>query len=109
MRDWRSPIAKVLAEGECRACGATDELDPAHLFPRGLGGSNDPENIVPLCRTCHREFDAGDFDLGSVKLTPRERVCLVAEAAAHGRDGVDYAHRRLFPSHYTFRNAPVPL
>ncbi|GLZ62859.1 HNH endonuclease [Micromonospora sp. NBRC 107095] len=36
------------------------KLDRAHLKPHSLGGSNDPSNIVLLCRTCHR--DAPDWD-----------------------------------------------
>lgn len=41
------------------------QCDPAHLWPRGLGGCDSPDCIVPLCRTCHRRLDdpSDSFDL----------------------------------------------
>ncbi|MBM0203251.1 HNH endonuclease [Micromonospora sp. STR1s_5] len=36
------------------------KLDRAHLRPHSLGGSNEPSNIVLLCRVCH--LDAPDWD-----------------------------------------------
>lgn len=95
-RDWTEPIQKVRAEGRCRACPERAD-DPAHLWPRSLGGSNDPANTCPLCRGCHTDFDAGRFDLGPV-LTVDEKVQVVREAEAHGREGLAAAHRRLYPS-----------
>lgn len=41
--------------------GAT--VDPAHLWPRGRGGCDDPLCTLPLRRDVHRAFDDGDFDL----------------------------------------------
>lgn len=41
--------------------GAT--VDPAHLWPRGRGGCDDPLCVVPLRRDLHRQFDDGEFDL----------------------------------------------
>ena len=39
-------------EGLCADCGdAAEELD--HLIPVSDGGSNDPDNLQPLCRACH--------------------------------------------------------
>ena len=36
------------------------KLERAHLKPHALGGTNDPSNIVLICKTCHR--DAPDWD-----------------------------------------------
>jgi hypothetical protein len=57
----------------CVGCGAeanewTILVDPAHLWPRGKGGCDDPLCVVPLCRLpdgngCHRLFDEGRLDL----------------------------------------------
>lgn len=53
----------------CLGCGHGDDfpdetgVDPAHLWPRGKGGCNHPDCVVPLCRTCHRAFDQGELDL----------------------------------------------
>lgn len=42
---------------------ATGPCDPAHLWPRGLGGCDDPLCVVPLTRAEHRAFDEGRLDL----------------------------------------------
>jgi hypothetical protein len=53
----------------CVGCGHgadfPDEtgVDPAHLWPRGKGGCDHPDCVIPLCRTCHRLFDQGELDL----------------------------------------------
>ncbi|MEV1331141.1 HNH endonuclease signature motif containing protein [Micromonospora costi] len=36
------------------------KLERAHLKPHSLGGTNDPSNIVLLCRVCH--LDAPDWE-----------------------------------------------
>lgn len=42
----------------CAACGAPAPSDPAHTRARGMGGVKGRwYDIVPLCRTCHREHD----------------------------------------------------
>lgn len=42
------------------AWGKHAKLERAHLKPHSLGGTNDPSNIVLLCKTCH--LDAPDWD-----------------------------------------------
>ena len=37
--------------------------DPAHLWPRGKGGCDDPLCTVPLTRPEHRAFDDGELDI----------------------------------------------
>lgn len=37
--------------------------DPAHIWPRGKGGCDHPDCVVPLTRTEHNAFDAGRLDL----------------------------------------------
>ena len=98
MRDWDTSIDKVLLDGECRICGSTANLDPAHLWPRSLGGNEDPYNICALCRDCHNAFDHREIDLGP-HLTLAEKQKVVELAEIHGRrDGLNAAHERLFPS-----------
>lgn len=58
-------IAKALAQarsyGACEGCGASGALDAHHRMTRGSGGvhgaasdaSNDPRNLLMLCRVCH--------------------------------------------------------
>lgn len=56
----------------CLACGHGDDgfgfeeetgVDPAHLWPRGKGGCDSPDCVIPLCRGCHRAFDNGELNL----------------------------------------------
>jgi hypothetical protein len=58
-------IAKALAQARafslCEGCRAFTALDPHHRMTRGSGGvhglaadvSNDPRNLLMLCRPCH--------------------------------------------------------
>lgn len=39
----------------CQCCGCWSEMiDRAHIKSKGSGGSNEPNNILLLCRLCHR-------------------------------------------------------
>jgi predicted restriction endonuclease len=53
--------AKVAGQ-RCLVCGGR-AVDPAHLVPRSLGGSDHPDCVVPLCRIHHRLYDRGELDL----------------------------------------------
>jgi len=44
----------------CIICGDTP-TDPAH-FPRTRGAGGRDEDVIPLCRSCHREEDDDSFD-----------------------------------------------
>lgn len=41
------------ADGSCVECGATEHLTLDHIHPWSLGGSDDPENLRCLCRSCN--------------------------------------------------------
>jgi 5-methylcytosine-specific restriction endonuclease McrA len=43
----------------CVYCGSPEANPEAHLVPRSAGGLGIEENILTLCRKCHREFDEG--------------------------------------------------
>jgi hypothetical protein len=55
--------------------------DPAHLVPRSLGGCDEPDWVVALCRPCHRHFDEHRLCLLPY-LEPRHRAEL-AHAVLH--------------------------
>lgn len=90
----------------CAFCGEmADEylaIDPAHVCARGMGGCDEPECVIPLCRGqlsgvgCHRLFDEGLLDL-IAKLEPAFRA-EVAHAVMHL--GLEGARVRLAPSQY---------
>jgi 5-methylcytosine-specific restriction endonuclease McrA len=55
----RAGRAKIQDEGKCRICPSRIDLDRHHLVPRSLGGDDVDENLIPLCHTCHMEFEHG--------------------------------------------------
>jgi hypothetical protein len=58
-----SPAQRAKAAGRaCLVCGQRP-VDPAHLVPRSLGGCDQPDCVVPLCRFHHRRYDRGELDL----------------------------------------------
>jgi len=51
-------IVEMRDEGMCIICGRPG-LPEAHFIPRSRGGLGIEQNIVTLCRDCHRRFDQG--------------------------------------------------
>jgi len=52
----------------CSRCGSSECLQLHHKRPRMIGGMNDPDNLVVLCRHCHMELEGL---LSVVELTER--------------------------------------
>lgn len=63
---WRDRYEHLDAEDplRCVMCGVTEEeidrelLDTHHIVPVMAGGSNSPDNLMILCRSCHRTADS---------------------------------------------------
>lgn len=43
----------------CIICGSPEGLPEAHYISRANGGLGIEQNIVTLCRSCHRLYDGG--------------------------------------------------
>jgi 5-methylcytosine-specific restriction endonuclease McrA len=41
---------------KCYFCGSTDNIQLHHIIPKRLGGTSDPENLIPLCDNCHKKL-----------------------------------------------------
>ena len=59
---------KLVANMLCTICGTKRDLDRHHVTPRGMGGSKNPtvladNNLMTLCRTCHRNIHEGAWAL----------------------------------------------
>ncbi|WP_230582458.1 HNH endonuclease [Salinispora tropica] len=54
---WLAPVDDTQATLAVVWNSARGWLDRAHLQDLALGGSNGPENLVPLCRQCHDIMD----------------------------------------------------
>jgi 5-methylcytosine-specific restriction endonuclease McrA len=43
----------------CQRCGGRTQLDVHHISSRARGGADTPENLIVLCRRCHRMLHEG--------------------------------------------------
>jgi hypothetical protein len=106
--------AKV-ADMPCVSCGKVASaylaIDPAHVWPRGKGGCDSPDCVLPLCRLiatgegCHRLFDEGRLEL--VERLADSEACQVEQAhpiLVHGVSPVELV-RRLSGGAYEFVRA----
>lgn len=50
---WRCYVDVMVEECACVYCGAEDDMTVDHLVPRRYGGSDQPRNLVPACRSCN--------------------------------------------------------
>lgn len=50
-----------LRDGVCVNCGSTHALEVDHIIPRAMGGSDEPENLRLLCRTCNQRAAIRSF------------------------------------------------
>lgn len=48
--------------GACLWCGAHNAAPEAHYIPRFKGGLGIEQNVLTLCRKCHRIFDQPSTD-----------------------------------------------
>ncbi|MHB8574084.1 MAG: group II intron reverse transcriptase/maturase [Dehalococcoidia bacterium] len=57
--NWTEARAQALAttSGTCAICGTDGGVEVNHITPRRKHGGNSPENLLPLCRTHHREAE----------------------------------------------------
>lgn len=47
----------------CQICGSTDQVEGHHLIDHKYGGGADADNIIALCRKCHKDVHRGLIDL----------------------------------------------
>lgn len=40
----------------CSMCGSVQNVEVHHIIPIKEGGTNELENLIPLCRDCHQEI-----------------------------------------------------
>jgi ribosomal protein S14 len=56
-RNWEKVKRELLRiEKRCQLCGAEKPLEVAHIVPYSRGGADSPENLLVLCRNCHRKM-----------------------------------------------------
>ena len=91
-RDWSVAHAKIKAEGKCRVAHCSRPAgDAAHVIPRSLGGGQEADSTVPLCRPHHTAYDAHELDL-------LPYLTLDEQAEAVRIVGIERARKRLAPT-----------
>ncbi len=75
-RSWESDPAylrakKRMATLPCELCGAPPPSTVDHIIPRRFGGTNAPDNLRPLCRSCNSR--GGGHISGLIKRTRASR------------------------------------
>jgi predicted restriction endonuclease len=64
--------------------GVMNILDPHHIFPRGRGGDESPENGITLCRYCHDAVEGRrSILIGNQKIRGRRLMKMILEALEH--------------------------
>lgn len=64
-KDWRKTRASFLKNHQlCELCRREGRITPAtmvhHIIPVRNGGSNDEENLMALCKSCHSRLHSKD-------------------------------------------------
>lgn len=58
---WRAIVADLIQRCGSRCevpwCRHLAALQPHHVIPCSLGGSDDVDNVLMVCDSCHRRFD----------------------------------------------------
>lgn len=51
--EWKAILNRYAPDGICPACGKVRPLTLDHVVPMALGGTNNPDNLQPLCNQCN--------------------------------------------------------
>jgi hypothetical protein len=87
----------------CRDCGASGEwaeLSVHHLLPASRGGTDDMDNLVTLCSTCHPVYEKAARSLTPAVDTPAARK----RTAGQRRTGTSSLHERYADHPAPFRS-----
>lgn len=92
---------QVLSKARCAYCGKTPlgddiKLDVDHILPQAWGGTNDPENLQPLCTQCNH--DKKDW------FSTFEKYAEQIRAATKSKE----PHKRIGELLKAFEGEPVP-
>ena len=64
----RNPLyLRFIKRLPCVGCGKKWWIDPAHTGPHGTSQKACDLSCIPLCRKCHREFDAAPRKFAEAK------------------------------------------
>jgi 5-methylcytosine-specific restriction endonuclease McrA len=91
IRDSAAIQRKVVSEPLCRACRLEKAVDPHHVLLKSQGGDDLEDNIVPLCRACHRDYHEARI---GIRLTLDERLYVLTKLGQN--PGTVYLEKRRY-------------
>lgn len=56
----------------CGYCGKRAELDAAHIIPLEIGARTNEDNIILLCKPCHKYYDCGHLSINAMSKVAEE-------------------------------------
>lgn len=67
----RKNLDKIISKDNmCLVCfknkGELDMLCPHHIISKGASGTDDPENILTVCKICHTKIHTGEINILSI-------------------------------------------
>ena len=73
-REWRRLRGAVLLlESICRVCRVEQAVDVDHIVARVDGGTDDRDNLMPICARCHKKRHGGRGDIHPPSTTTARR------------------------------------
>lgn len=61
---WQEKRERILKrdKGRCVNCGSTEDLEIDHKIAVTLGGTDEDDNLVTLCKSCHQMKTREDLE-----------------------------------------------
>lgn len=56
----------------CGYCGQTARMDAAHIIPLEIGAQTTDDNIILLCKPCHKDYDSGHLSINAMSKVAKE-------------------------------------
>lgn len=112
-RYWDGALEKIRREGRCRLCPEVYDLEAAHTIARKYDEAAeledgtwavfvDPNDVIPLCKQCHHDYDHR-------KVSVLEVLTYAEQAAAVSHVGIVRAMQRLTSQQMAPVRALTPL
>ena len=56
-------LGKIRDNFTCQVCGSKKNSEGHHIFDFAFGGAADVDNIITLCKDCHKKAHKGLIDI----------------------------------------------
>lgn len=63
---WRNLSKKIRDKHNCARCGSSNKLDVHHIIPYKISKDNSLNNLVVLCRLCHKLVEDNNLKIRNI-------------------------------------------